>query len=198
MELRQLLAQRRMIRSFDGTPVDLEWLDECCATALWSPTAGNSAGVRFYTVAAQRVASFFDVATDEEWRSTARRAGGLMRAGAVVLVTCRSQDYLRRYAEHDKSNSGLDEIEGWPVPYWQTDAAMATMALLLLIEESGWQATMWGNFGRSGRLLEWAHISDEELFATVLVGKSDGHYVPSASLTREVPSRASRVRRVQP
>ena len=198
MELRQLLAQLRMNRSFDGTPVDLDWLDECCATALWSPTAGNSAGVRFYTVAPQHVASFFQVATDEVWRSTARRADGLMRAGAVVLVTCRYQDYLRRYKERDKSNSGLDEIEGWPVPYWHTDAAMATMALLLLIEESGWQATMWGNFGRGERLLDWAHIDDEELFATVLVGKSDGHDVPSASLTREVPSRMSRVRQVAP
>ena len=196
MELQQLLAQRRMIRSFDGTPVDLDWLDKCCATALWSPTAGNSAGVRFYTVASRDVTSFFEVATDERWRSSARKAEGLMRAGGVVLVTCRYQDYLRRYAERDKSNSGLDDIEGWPVPYWHTDAAMATMALLLLIEESGWQATMWGNFGRGERLLEWAHIDDEELFATVLVGRSDGHDVPSASLTREVPSRVSRVRRI--
>ena len=187
-----------MIRSFDGSPVDLDWLDECCASALWSPTAGNSAGVRLYTVAAQHVASFFEVATDEQWRLTARRANGLMRAGAVVLVTCRFQDYLHRYAEPDKSSSRLDDIEGWPVPYWHTDAAMATMSLLLLIEESGLQATMWGNFGRSERLLEWAHIGDEELFATVLVGKGDGHDVPSASLTREVPSRVSRVRRVQP
>lgn len=187
-----------MSRSFDATPVDMDWLDECCATALWSPTAGNSAGVRFYTVAPQHVAGFFDVATDVVWRATARRADGLMRAGAVVLVTCRFQDYLRRYAERDKINSGLDELEGWPVPYWHTDAAMATMALLLLIEDSGWQATMWGNFGRGERVLDWAHVEDEELFATVLVGKSDGLDVPSASLTREVPSRIARVRRVEP
>jgi hypothetical protein len=75
---------------------------------------------------------------------------------------------------------------------------MATMALLLLIEESGWQATMWGNFRNSVPVLTWARIDDEELFATVLVGRADGADVPSASLDRDVPSRASRVRRVTP
>jgi nitroreductase len=198
MELHQLLARRRMVRSFDGTPVDQDWLDECCAWALWAPTAGNSAGVRLHTVGPEQVPGYFEVATDEVWRSSARRAAGLQRAGAVVLVTCRSQDYLRRYGESDKSRTGLHELDGWPVPYWHTDAAMATMALLLLIEESGRQATMWGNFGRSAPVLAWARIEDEELFATVLVGRGDGHDLPSASLNRGTPSRASRVRRVLP
>jgi hypothetical protein len=38
---------------------------------------------------------------------------------------------------------------------------------------------------------------DEDLFATVLIGKSDGKDVLSASLSRAVPSRASRVRQVK-
>ena len=43
-----------------------------------------------------------------------------------------------------------------------------------------------------------AIAAHEELFATVLIGRSDGADVPSASLDREVPSRASRVQRVSP
>jgi nitroreductase len=187
-----------MVRSFDGSPVDQDWLDECCARALWSPSAGNSAGVRMYTVGPDDVTGFFEVATDTTWRSTSRRAAGLQRAGGVVLVTCRPQDYLTRYAESDKTKTGLDALEGWPVPYWHTDAAMATMALLLLVEESGLQATMWGNFGKSVPILTWAHIDNEELFATVLMGRGDGRDIPSASLDRDIPSRTSRVRRVRP
>ena len=153
-----------MVRSFDGTPVDLTWLEERCADALWAPSAGNSAGVRMYTVGSALVERYFEVATDEQWRRSARRAPGLGRAGAVVLVTTRPQDYLERYAGSDKAASGLDDADAWPIPYWHTDAAMATMALLLLLEEGGWQATIWGNFRNDDAVLDWAGVSDEVLF----------------------------------
>lgn len=185
-----------MVRSFDDTPVDQQWLDELCATALWAPTAGNAAGVRMHTIGAELVGPYFDVATDEAWRNTARRAEGLQRCGGIVLVTSSPSAYVARYAESDKSSSGLDDESAWPVPYWHTDAAMATMALLLLIEESGWQAALWGNFRHEAPIMEWAGTTDEHLFATVLVGRADGNDVVSSSLQRNVPRRDERVQRV--
>ena len=186
-----------MVRSFDATPVDLDWLDDLCAQALWSPTAGNSAGVRMYTIGPAQVAEYFAAATDHQWRSTSRRAAGLQRAGGVVLVTSRPQDYVARYAEPDKAASGLDDLSAWPIPFWHTDAAMATMALLLLIEESGWQATLWGGFRHAATVLDWAGVEDEILFGSLLVGRGDGHDFASTSLAREVPTRPMRVRRIE-
>ena len=185
-----------MVRSFDSTPVDLDWLDTLCATSMWAPTAGNSAGVRMHTIDQSILPGYFEVATDEQWRRRSRRFEGLSRAGAAVLVTSRAQDYARRYGECDKAGSGLDEASAWPIPYWHTDAAMATMALLLLIEEGGWAATIWGNFRYETEVLQWAGIEDEALFATVLVGRDDGRDEASSSLARDVPSRGDRVRRV--
>src|ERR1019366_4545660 len=130
------------------------------------------------------------------WRQRTRRSEGLLRAGAVVLVTTRAQDYLARYGEADKAQSGLSERSAWPLPFWHTDAAMATMALLLLIEEAGWQATLWGSFRHGDAVLRWAGIDDEELFGSVLIGRGDGAGVASSSLTRTVPSRSARVRRL--
>jgi len=196
VELRELLEKRRMVRSFDATPVDLDWLEERCAEALWAPSAGNAAGVRLHTVSRALVPAFFEAATDEQWRASARRAPGLARAGAVVLVTSRPEDYAARYGEADKVGSGLENINEWSVPYWHADAAMATMALLLLLEEAGWQATIWGNFRHDDRILRWAKVEDEQLFCSVLVGHADGHDVASSSLGRDVPARARRVRRV--
>jgi nitroreductase len=187
-----------MVRSFDGTPVDLDVLEALCADALWAPSAGNSAGVRMHTVGSDSLGEYFEVATDAEWRQHARRAPGLLRAGAVVLVTTRPQDYVRRYSEPDKAASGLGEHEAWPLPYWHTDAAMTTMALLLLLEERNLQATLWGNFRHGDDVLSWAGVVDEELFATVLVGHGDGKDVPSSSLGRDVPARSQRVHRVKP
>lgn len=185
-----------MTRSFNESPMDLDWLDELCARALWAPTAGNTAGVRMYTIGTSDVPAYFAVATDERWRAHARRAAGLARASAVVLVTSRPQDYLARYGEADKSASGLERRDAWPVPYWHTDAAMATMSLLLLLEEAGWQAALWGAFRHRDEVLAWAGVDDEELFASVLIGRSAPDDPPSASLERDVPTRRSRVRRV--
>ena len=184
-----------MVRSFDATPVELDWLDELCADALWAPTAGNSAGVRMYTVGREHVLDYLDVATDAAWRQSSPRYAGLSRAGAVVLVTTRPQDYLARYGEADKARSGLAQRDAWAVPYWTTDAAMATMALLLLLEEAGLQAALWGNFRHERDVLAWAGASDEELVASVLIGRGDGQDSASASLERDVPTRAQRVRR---
>jgi nitroreductase len=187
-----------MVRSFDGTLVDETELDQLCTQALWAPTAGNAAGVRFYTLGASSLEGYFHHATDERWRERSRRSEGLRRAGAVVLVTDRVQDYLARYSEADKIDSGLNEQSAWPLPYWHTDAAMATMALLLLIEERGWQATIWGNFRNDDAVLRWAGVSDEELFCSILVGHGDGDDETSKSLNRTVPTRSERVKRLNP
>jgi len=151
-----------------------------------------------YTVSKEHVAKYFEVATDKEWRESSKRAEALMRCGAVVIITSRPNDYIARYAEDDKAKSGLSEKDAWPIPYWHTDAAMAAMALLLLIEEAGLQATIWGNFRNDAAVLSWAGVKDEELFASILIGRGDGNDVASKSLQREVPSRSNRVRRVQP
>jgi nitroreductase len=196
MELRELLARRRMTRSFLDAPVDLDLLDQLCAEALRAPTAGNSAGVRMTTVAKTHVAQYLERATDPHWRSSSPRFEGLRRAGAVVLVTSRPEDYFSRYGEVDKIGSGLSRPEAWGVPYWHTDAAMATMALLLLLEERGLGATIWGNFRHDARVLAWAGLRDEALFASVLVGVPDGNDRASTSLSRPVPPRAARVRRL--
>jgi hypothetical protein len=187
-----------MVRSFDGTSIDERQLDDLCAQSLWAPTAGNAAGVRMHVVSHALVGDYFHVATDEEWRKSARRAPGLQRASAVVLVTSMRSAYLDRYGEDDKRSSGLSDENSWPVPYWHTDAAMATMALLLLLEERGLAATLWGNFRREVEILRWANIEGEDLFASVLLGHADGNDIASASLERDVPTRSSRVTRVEP
>ena len=194
MELTQAIAQRRMTRSFRGDAVAVDLLRTLCEQALRAPTAGNSAGVRCTILPIAQVNEFFEIATDETWRATSPRYEGLARAGAVVVMTSRPQDYEARYRAHDKELSGLGKRDQWPLPYWHTDAAMATMNLLLLLEEQGLGAAFWGSFRYADALLSWAGISDEELFCSVLIGVPDGKDHRSASLDRETPTRAERVR----
>ncbi len=195
MDLPTLLTDRRMTRSFTGDPVDLDALARSCALALRAPTAGNCGGVRMTIVGSESIADYVERATDAEWRAASRRVAGLARAGALVVVTSRPADYAARYAEPDKAASGLADPTAWPVPYWHGDAGMATMALLLLVQDAGLGTALWGNFRHDARVLEWLGAPEESLFATVFVGHPDRLDPPSSSLRRAVPAPAERVRR---
>jgi nitroreductase len=199
VELREVIAQRRMVRSFDGTPVPVDQLENWCADALRAPTAGNSAGTGFTIIPFDRVPDFFHAATDPQWRETAPRADALQRAGAVVLSWSEPRAYTERYRENDKASSGLGEAFAWPLPYWHTDAAMATMQLLLLVEDAGYGATIWGAFRNVDRIAQMAQWDTSRvLFASVLVGQPDGNDPKSSSLSRRTASRTMRVERVEP
>jgi len=194
MELLDALRARRMVRSFDGTAVPRELMTAWCDDALRSPTAGNSAGTGFSILDASLVPDFFLAATDDDWRASAPRSAGLQRAGGVILAWSDPTAYTRRYAETDKARSGLSDTDAWPVPYWHTDAAMATMALLLLITESDYDATIWGAFRGTDELRALASWpAERQLFASILVGKADGLDRPSGSLSRATPRRAARI-----
>jgi nitroreductase len=181
-----------MRRSFTGDPLDEHAVRDDCELALRAPTAGNSAGVRMTVLTQDLVGRFFEAATDETWRATAV-ATRLKGAGAAVVVTARPQDYVARYSEPDKSDPLLRDALTWPLPYWHADAAMATMALLLLSEERGWGAAFWGAFRNAREVLHLVGREDEELFGTVLLGRPSPNDLRSSSLRRGVPAPEARV-----
>jgi nitroreductase len=198
MDVARALEQRRMQRSFDGSPVDEQLVESLLVTSLRSPTAGHARGVAWrFGIGPDEVGAWFDVATDEPWRTTAARAGGLARASAVCVATCDPAAYVARYAEADKAGSGLGTgPEAWPVPYWIGDAGAACLALLLLAEERGLAACFLGAFRRDEHVRALLGLSDSELiYGTVLLGRADGRDHRSASLDRPGPTRAERVRR---
>jgi len=73
-------------------------------------------------------------------RASGRRAFARRRRRPDHLSAWRVRRSLRRSRQSELGTRRRNELAD---PYWHTDAAMATMALLLLIEESGWQAALW-------------------------------------------------------
>ena len=189
-----LLRRRSMTRSFADQVIDPALLSKLLEGAMSAPSAGNSRGVQAVVLTGEARSRYWDAATDEDWRERSRRFAGMSRAGAVVLVLCNPEVYTARYAEEDKASSGLGDEAAWPVPYWFGDAAFATMALLLGAEAAGLGAAFLGTFRHEDAVLEAiGRHRPGRLFGTVLLGHPDGQDLPSASLTRAVPSKAERV-----
>ena len=144
MEFQEVVARRRMVRSFDSRPVDPEVLDRILANALRGPSAGFSQGFALIVLEGpEQTARFWAHASDEGWRHEPDWPG-LLRAPVIVIPLAHKQAYLDRYAEPDKARAGLQDEAAWPAPFWTVDTAFAAMLVLLSAVDAGLGALFFG------------------------------------------------------
>ncbi|HEV8628317.1 MAG TPA: nitroreductase family protein [Acidimicrobiia bacterium] len=160
MELGEAIRRRRMVRSFEERPVPPEALERILDHARRAPSAGHTQGFAFLAlVGREQVGRFWDCTFPAE-----RRAGfrwpGLFRAPVVILPCASKKAYLERYAEPDKGWTDRDEAR-WPVPYWDIDCGMATMAILLTAVDEGLGALFFAIFDGLPELRAAFGIPDE-------------------------------------
>ena len=168
MELREVVRRRRMVRRFDPRPLPAEVLDGILHSATRAPSAGFSQGLDLLVLEGRDAVRGF-------WRATAdpRFAHPYSNAEppAIVLVLSDRQAYLDRYAAPDKAGLGMDVEEGWPVPYWDMDAAMAVMLMLLTAVDEGVGAWWFGVFHGAAALLRDLGVpEDRRLVGAVALG----------------------------
>ena len=143
MELREAVRRRRMVRRFDpDVPVPREVVRDLVALAVRAPSAGFSQGWDFVALLDPRDRAAFWDATDAGTPPDAWRRG-VSAAPALVVCLSHPDAYLDRYAEPDKGWTDRSP-DHWPVPYWDTDTAMAAMLLLLGAEDAGLGALFFG------------------------------------------------------
>ncbi len=133
------------------------------------------------TDAAERAA--FWCATDDGQPPDAWRRGV---SGAPALVVCLSNPaaYLDRYAEPDKARANLSS-DPWPVPYWDTDTAMAVMVLLLAAEDAGLGALFFGVPGeRHAAVREAFDIPDDRRLVGVVALGTEAARVSGSARSR--------------
>ncbi len=192
MEVPDALRTRRMVRSFAATPLDRSLTVMLATNALRAPTAGNARGVSLVVLDDPAlVETYWELATDADWRATSSRFPGLSRAPVAVLIFSHQADYLERYRAQDKATSGLGQgADAWPVPYWHGDAGAATFALLLGATSAEIGACFLGAFrGRDDVTARFGGETTASWFGTVLLGHPDGMDHRSRSLDRPPPVR---------
>jgi nitroreductase len=143
MEFADVVRRRRMVRDYDpDRPVPPDVRERLLEHAIRAPSAGFSQGWAFLVLeTAEERDRFWTATTDgrtpDGWLTRMRRAPLL-----IVPMSDKSA-YLERYAEPDKGWTDRDEAR-WPVPYWDVDAGMAALLLLLTAVDEGLGACFFG------------------------------------------------------
>jgi nitroreductase len=142
MELRTAIRQRRMVRSFDpDRAITPETVSELLSLAMRAPSAGYTQGWHFLVLD--------DITSRERfWASTTTGEPdpwllGMRSAPVLIMVLSDKNAYLDRYAESDKGWADRSESR-WPVPYWDIDAGMAALLLLLGSVDAGLASCFFG------------------------------------------------------
>ena len=176
-----------MVRSFSPEPVPPADLDALLGLALRAPSAGNTAGwTGVVLVGPGETEPFWAATTSADWRARSSRWPGLGRAPVVVALFSSPAAYLSRYGEPDKASSGLAAgVGSWPVPYWDVDAGMAALLLLLGAVDRGLGACFLGNFRGEEALREALGVPDGYRYVgAVLIGRAEGDDPPTTSARR--------------
>ncbi len=138
----RVIRRRRMTRGFDDRPLPVGLLDELLDLARRAPSAGYSQGVHFLVLTGDELAAWWAATVEPDWVEAI--AAGIGTAQALVIPVADPDAYTQRYSEPDKLAAGLSDAAAWIVPFWLTDAAMATQNLLLLLEANGLGALYYG------------------------------------------------------
>jgi nitroreductase len=181
VELREVVRRRRMVRRFDPRPLPAGTLERILHSATRAPSAGFSQGLDLLVLEGPEAVRDF-------WRATIDPRFGKPYSAAeppvIVLVLADKQAYLDRYAAPDKAGLGMDVEAGWPVPYWDMDAAMAVMLMLLTAVDEGVGAWWFGVFhGAEALLRDLGVPAGRRLVGAVALGYPAADDRPGGSAT---------------
>ena len=153
-----VLSKRRMVRNYDGQPVEPNVVDSLLDLARRAPSAGFSQGTSFIVLEGEHTQRFWSCTLPEEQRPSFPWPG-LLDAPVIILPMADERVYRARYAEPDKVHTGLGDGD-WAVPYWQIDTAMATMNLLNAVVDAGLGALFFAIFRGETELLADLGVPD--------------------------------------
>lgn len=195
-EFGEVVRGRRMTRAFRSEPLLDGLLEELVDLASRAPSAGKAQGWHLVVLEGADTTRFWDITLPPERRATFRWQR-LLDAPVIALPLADPQAYVARYAEPDKSHTGLGRsADEWPTPYWTVDASMAVMTLLLAAEDAGLGALFFGVFqGESALRSELGIPAELELLGAIALGHSAGRDEPGRSSHRPRRGAADIIRR---
>lgn len=144
MEFTKAVRSRRSTRRFRADlPVDPTVIRDLVDLAQRAPSAGFSQGWDVLALTDLTDRETFWSAASDPHRPADAWLRGVSTAPALLLMVADRAAYLDRYAEPDKGWADRS-LDHWPIPYWDTDTAMAAMIILLGATDRGLDSLFFG------------------------------------------------------
>jgi nitroreductase len=143
MDFQDVVDHRRMIRSYDpDRPVATAVVERIVRNGLRAPSAGFSQGTGFLVLdTPQDIAKFREAATPDE--DAQNWFAAQVEAPLVIVALSNKDAYLDRYAQPDKGFTDRSDA-WWTAPYWDIDAGMGSLLMLLTAVDEGLGACFFG------------------------------------------------------
>jgi FMN reductase [NAD(P)H] len=184
VEFRDILARRRMHRSFLPEPIPQEQIERIAGVIRRAPSGGFSQG------------SSIVVVTDDERRHEIAAAFGdehysrdghnfIDEAPVHMVISADESLYHARYNEADKLQATGGVEVPWPVPYWFVDAGALMMLVLAAAIDEGLASAFIGHPDQKRIFGELLGLPDDVVpIGLALIGKP-GEVAPIGSRMRE-------------
>lgn len=143
MDFTKVVHKRRMVRNYADVAVATERIEQMIDNALRAPSAGHTQGWAFLVLDDSNDVSRFWSATTPPGEGSDSWSMGMRRAPVIIVPLSSKKAYLDRYAEPDKGWTDRAESR-WPAPYWDIDAGMASLLILLTAVDEGLGACFFG------------------------------------------------------
>ncbi len=187
MEFRRVVRTRVMTRRFrPDRPVSEAAVRDLVALAQRAPSAGFSQGwdVVALLTPADRDRFWASATEPEALAHPDAWLRGVRPAPALLLMFADPAAYLDRYAAPDKGWTDRS-LDRWPIPYWDTDTAMAALVVLFGATDAGLAPLFFGVAAPQHAAVKAAFgiPQDRRLVGVVALG-TEAERVLSPSLAR--------------
>ncbi|MEI8321628.1 MAG: nitroreductase family protein [Actinomycetes bacterium] len=171
MEFVRVVRTRHMTRSFSRQAVSRDTVLQLLDLAVRAPSAGKTQGWSVLVLEGDDVKTFWNLSLPEEKREQFSWPH-LLDAPIIMLPFARAQAYVDRYAEPDKTHTGLGEsADAWPTPYWTIDTSFAVMTLLLGAHDMGLGTLFFAVFnGEKDIRTHFGVPENEQLIGAIALG----------------------------
>lgn len=181
MEFSDVVRKRRSIRSYRAEVPPSDVVDRIIDTARRAPSAGFSQGLDFLVLDDPGAVATFWRLTDDPDHDVRETTG---EAPVVVLVFSDPKRYLARYSESDKLEFELDDLDRWPVRFWDVDGGMAAMQLQLAAVDAGLDTWFFGiGYGEDAVRSEFSVPDDRMMVGLIALGYRADDEAPTGSGT---------------